>query len=59
MEGDGLRAEAGRPHSLYSRSLFFSSDPLLLLLCYILLCFGRTVADCPAVENQGGGVVMP
>ena len=28
--------------------------------CYcILLCFGRTVADCPAVENHGGGGVIP
>ena len=46
---------AGRPHSLYSRSLFFSSDPLLLLLSYFLLCLGRTAADCPAVETYGGG----
>ena len=46
---------AGRPHSLYSRSLFFSSGPFLLLLSYFLLCFGRT-ADCPAVENHGGGL---
>ena len=46
---------AGRPHSLYSRSLFFSSGPFLLLLYYFLLCLGRTAADCPAVKNHGGG----
>ena len=46
---------AGRPHSLYSRSLFFSSGPFLLLLSYFLLCLGRTAADCPAVKNHGGG----
>ena len=45
---------AGRPHSLYSRSLFFSSGPSLLLLLYFLLCLGRTAADYPAVENHGG-----
>ena len=52
---------AGRPNSLYSKSLFFSSDPLLLLLSYFLLCLGRTAAGCTAVENHGGGggVVMP
>ena len=50
---------AGRPNSFYSRSLFFSSDPLLLLLSYFLLCLGRTAAGCTAVENHGGGVVMP
>ena len=44
---------AGRPHSLYSRSLLFSSGPFLLLLSYFLLCLGKT-ADCPAVENHGG-----
>ena len=47
---------AGRPHSLYSRSLFLSSGPFLLLLSYFLLCLGRTAADCPAVENHGGGL---
>ena len=46
----------GRPHSLYSRSLFFSSGPFLLLLSYILLCLGKTATDCPAVENHGGGL---
>ena len=45
---------AGRPHSLYSRSLFFSRSPLLLLLSYFLLCLGRTAADYDAVENHGG-----
>ena len=40
---------------LYSRSLFFSSGPFLLLLYYFLLCLGRTAADCPAVKNHGGG----
>ena len=50
---------AGRPHSLYSGSLIFSSGPFLLLLSYFLLCLGRTAADCPAVENHGGGIVMP
>ena len=34
---------------------FFSSDPLLLLLSYFLRCLGRIAADCPAVENRGGG----
>ena len=47
---------AGRPHSLYSSSLFFSSGPFLLLLSYFLLCLGRTAADCPAVESHGGGL---
>ena len=46
---------AGRPHFLCSRRLFFSSVPLLLLLSYFLLCLGRIAADCPAVENHGGG----
>ena len=50
---------AGRPHSLYSRGLFFSSGTFLLLLSYFLLRLGRTAADCPAVENHGGGIVMP
>ena len=40
---------------LYSRSLFFSSGPFLLLLYYFLLCLGRTAADCPPVKNHGGG----
>ena len=44
-----------KPHSLYSRSLFLSHSPLLLLLSYFLLCLGRTAADCTAVENHGGG----
>ena len=30
---------AGRPHSLYSRSLLFSSGPFLLVLSYVLLYF--------------------
>ena len=47
---------AGRPHFLCSRRLFFSSGPLLLFLSYFLLCLGRTAADCPAVENHGGGL---
>ena len=47
---------AGRPHSLYSRSLFLSRS---LLLSYLLLCLGRTAADYDAVENHGGGIVMP
>ena len=46
---------AGRSNSLYSRSLFFSSDPLLLLSSYFLLCLGRTAADYAAVENHRGG----
>ena len=46
---------AGRSLSLYSRSLFFSRSPLLLLLSYFLLCLGRTAADYDAVENHGGG----
>ena len=46
---------AGRPNSLYFRSLFFSSDPLLLLLSYFLLFLGRTAAGFTAVENHGGG----
>ena len=50
---------AGRPRSLYSRSLSFSSGPFLLLLSYFLLCLGKTAADCTAVENHGGGGVMP
>ena len=51
-----LGGSAGRPHFLCSRSLFFSSDPfLLLLLFYFLLCLGRT-ADCPAVEKHRGGL---
>ena len=45
---------AGRTHSLYSRRLFFSSGPFLLLLFYFVLCLGRTDADCSAVENHGG-----
>ena len=45
---------AGRSLSLYSRSLFFSRSPLLLLLSYFLLCLGRTAADYDAVENHGG-----
>ena len=48
---------AGRPHSLYSRSLFFSSGPFLRVL-YFLLCLDRTADDYPAVENHGGGVVI-
>ena len=47
---------AGRPYSLYSRSLFFSSGPFLLVLSYILLCLDRTAGDYPAVENHGGGL---
>ena len=43
---------AGRPHSLYSRSLFLSRS---LLLTYFLLCLGRTAADYAALENHGGG----
>ena len=54
---------AGRPHSLYSRSLFFSSGPFLLVLSYFLLCLDRTADDYPAVENHGGGrgvvIVIP
>ena len=50
---------ARRPYSFYSRSLLFSRSLFLLLLSYILLYFGRTVADCTAVENHGGGIVMP
>ena len=50
---------AGRPDSFYSRGLFFSSGTFLLLLSHFLLCLGRTAADCPAVENHGGGIVMP
>ena len=44
---------AGRLHSLYSRSLFFSSGPFLLLLSYFLLWLGKSAADCTAVENHG------
>ena len=47
---------AGRSRSLYSRSLFFTSGPSLLLLSYFLLCLGRPAADWPAVENHGGGL---
>ena len=43
---------AGRPHSLYFRSLFLSRS---LLLSYFLLFLGRTAADYDAVENHGGG----
>ena len=50
---------AGRPDSLYSRDLLFSSGTFLLLLSHFLLCLGGTAADCPVVENHGGGVVMP
>ena len=46
---------AGRPHSLYSRSLLFSSGPFLLVLSYFLLYLDRTADDYPAVENHGGG----
>ena len=46
---------AGRPHFLYSKSLFFSSGPSPLLLSYFLLCLGRTAADCPASKIMGGG----
>ena len=58
---------AGRLHSLYSRSLLFSSGPFLLVSSYFLLCLDRTANDYPAVENHGGGacdcdavvIVMP
>ena len=58
---------AGRPHSLYSRSLLFSSGPFLLVSSYFLLYLDRTANDYPAVENHGGGacdcdavvIVMP
>ena len=46
---------AGRPHSLYSRSLFFSSGPFLLVLSYFLLCLYRTADDYTAYENHAGG----
>ena len=46
---------AGRPHSLYSRILLFSSGPFLLVLSYFLLYLDRTADDYPAVENHGGG----
>ena len=49
---------AGRPHSLYSRSLLFSSGPFLLVLSYFLLYLDRTADDYPAVENHGGGCVI-
>ena len=49
---------AGRPHSLYSRSLLFSSCPSLLVSAYFLLYLDRTANDYPAVENHGGGVVI-
>ena len=42
------------PH--FSRSLFFSSSPFLLLLSYFLLWFSKTAADYTAVENLGGGL---
>ena len=45
-------------HFLCSRSLFFSSSPSLLLLSYFLLWLGKTDADCTAVENYGGEVVV-
>ena len=45
---------AGRPHSLYSRSLLFSSGPFLLVLYYFLLYLDGTADDYPAVENHGG-----
>ena len=47
---------AGRPHSLYSRSLLFSSGPFLLVLSYFLLYLDRTADDYPAVENHRGGL---
>ena len=58
---------AGRPHSLYSRSLLFSSGPLLLVSSYFLLYLDITANDYPVVENHGGGacdcdavvIVMP
>ena len=31
----------------------------MLLLSYFLLWLGKTAADCTAVENHGGGIVMP
>ena len=46
---------AWRPHSLYSRSLLFSSGPFLLVLSYVLLYLDRTADDYPAVENHRGG----
>ena len=46
---------AGRPHSLYSRSLLFSSGPFLLVLSYFLLYLDRTADNYPAVKNHGGG----
>ena len=46
---------AGRPHSLYSRSLLFSSGSFLLVLSYFLLYLDRTADNYPAVENHGGG----
>ena len=51
---------AGRPHSLYSRSLLFSSGSFST--CVILFPTGlyldRTADDYPAVENHRGGVVL-
>ena len=46
---------AGRPHSLYSRSLLFSSGSFLLVLFCFLLYLDRTADDYPAVESHRGG----
>ena len=43
---------AGRPHSLYSRSLFLSRS---LSLTYFLLCLGGTAAGYATLKNHGGG----
>ena len=45
---------AWRPHSLYSRSLLFSSSPFLLVLSYVLLYLDRAADDYPSVENHRG-----
>ena len=45
---------AGRPHSLYARSLLFSSVILFSTVLYL----DRTADDDPAVENHGGGLVI-
>ena len=50
---------AGRLHFLCSSNLFFSSNRFLLLISYFPLWLGKIAADCTAVENYGGGVVMP
>ena len=51
---------AGRPHFLCSRGLFFSSNPLLLLLSYFLIYdWTKPLLIVLLSEIMGGGIVMP